>query len=58
MSDEQLAQAGAGVLLLRDEAASLELKVAYDPAWSGLFRVRRIPVCLSVRCCLSLIILN
>ncbi|WP_395456445.1 DUF695 domain-containing protein [Acidovorax delafieldii] len=37
VSDEQLAKQTLAPLLLRDEAASLELKVAYDPAWSGYF---------------------
>ena len=37
VSDEQLAKQALAPLLLRDEAASLELKVAYDPAWSGYF---------------------
>ena len=37
VSDEQLAKQTLAPLLLRDEAASLELKVGFDPAWSGYF---------------------
>ena len=37
VSDEQLAKQALAPLLLRDEAESLVLKVAYDPAWSGYF---------------------
>jgi hypothetical protein len=37
VSDEQLAKQTLAPLLLRDEAASLELKVVFDPAWSGYF---------------------
>ena len=37
VSDEQLAKQALAPLLLRDEAASLELKVGFDPAWSGYF---------------------
>lgn len=37
VSDEQLAKQTLAPLLLREEAASLELKVGFDPAWSGYF---------------------
>ena len=37
VSDEQLAKQTLAPLLLRDEAATLELKLRYDPAWTGYF---------------------
>lgn len=37
IGDEQLAKQTLAPLLLRDEAASLELSVTFDPAWSGYF---------------------
>lgn len=37
VGDEQLAKQALAPLLLRDEAASLEVSVTYDPAWSGYF---------------------
>ncbi len=37
VGDEQLAKQALAPLLLRDEAESLELSTAYDPAWSGYF---------------------
>lgn len=37
VGDEQLAKQALAPLLLWDEAESLELSMAYDPAWSGYF---------------------
>lgn len=37
VGDEQLAKQALAPLLLRDEAESLELTIAFDPAWSGYF---------------------
>ncbi|MDZ7861872.1 DUF695 domain-containing protein [Acidovorax sp.] len=37
VGDEQLAKQTLAPLLLRDEAASLELSTTFDPAWSGYF---------------------
>lgn len=37
VGDEQLAKQALAPLLLRDEAESLELTFAFDPAWSGYF---------------------
>ena len=37
VGDEQLAKQTLASLLLRDEAATLELKLRYDPAWTGYF---------------------
>lgn len=37
VGDEQLAKQTLAPLLLRDEAATLELKLRYDPAWTGYF---------------------
>lgn len=37
VGDEQLAKQTLAPLLLRDEAASLELSISFDPAWSGYF---------------------
>jgi phage gp46-like protein len=37
VSDEQLAKQALAPLLAREEAASLEMKVDFDPAWSGYF---------------------
>lgn len=37
VGDEQLAKQTLAPLLLRDEAASLEVSTAFDPAWSGYF---------------------
>lgn len=37
VGDEQLAKQALAPLLLRDEAASLELSTTFDPAWSGYF---------------------
>ncbi|MDP3229937.1 MAG: DUF695 domain-containing protein [Acidovorax sp.] len=37
VGDEQLAKQVLAPLLLRDEAESLELTIAFDPAWSGYF---------------------
>jgi hypothetical protein len=37
VGDEQLAKHALAPLLLRDEAESLELTLAFDPAWSGYF---------------------
>lgn len=37
VGDEQLAKQALAPLLLRDEAGSLQLSIAFDPAWSGYF---------------------
>lgn len=37
VGDEQMAKQALAPLLLRDEAASLELTTTYDPAWAGYF---------------------
>ncbi|MES2612628.1 MAG: DUF695 domain-containing protein [Pseudomonadota bacterium] len=37
VGDEQLAKQTLAPLLLRDEAASLEVSTTFDPAWSGYF---------------------
>ena len=37
VGDEQMARQVLAPLLLRDEAASLELSTRYDPTWSGYF---------------------
>lgn len=37
VGDEQLAKQALAPLLLRDEAESLALSIAFDPAWSGYF---------------------
>jgi len=37
VGDEQLAKQTLAPLLLRDEAASLEISTPFDPAWSGYF---------------------
>lgn len=37
VGDEQLAKQALAPLLLRDEAASLETTMSFDPAWSGYF---------------------